>query len=77
MALDKGSLQTAIKNLLDDMTLRNESATDEFAQRLATAIDTFVRGGQVTVASGIPVSTAGTAAAQTGATTGPGNGTIS
>lgn len=76
MPLNKPALQSAIKTLLTDMMTREESSIDEFAQRLATAIDTFVKSGSVTVAAGIGVSTAGTAAAQTGATTTTGTGTI-
>ena len=49
---------------------------EEYAERLASLIDTFVRSGEVTVAAGITVSTAGTAAAQSGATTSVGKGTI-
>ena len=40
-------------------------------------IDTWIKTGTVTVQAGIPVSTAGSPTAQTGATTGPGTGTIS
>lgn len=49
----------------------------EYAERLASLIDAFVRSGEVTVAAGISVSTAGTATAQTGATNSTGTGTIS
>ena len=49
---------------------------EEYAERLASLIDAFVRSGEVKVAAGITVSTAGTAAAQSGTTTSVGNGTI-
>ena len=49
---------------------------EEYAERLASLIDTFVKSGEVTVAPGISVTTAGTATAQTGATTSIGKGTI-
>ncbi len=49
---------------------------EEYAERLASLIDAFVRSGEVKVASGITVSTAGTAAAQSGTTTSVGKGTI-
>lgn len=49
---------------------------EEYAERLASLIDAFVRSGEVTVDPGISVGTAGTAAAQTGATTSEGKGII-
>lgn len=49
---------------------------EEYADRLASLIDAFVKSGEVTVAAGISVSTAGTATAQTGATTSEGKGKI-
>lgn len=76
MSLNKTALQSSIKQLLTDMMTREETSIDEFAQRLASAIDLFIKSGTVTIAAGIPVSTAGTAATQTGATTATGTGTI-
>ena len=58
------------------MLTKTNSSTEEYAERLASLIDAFVRSGEVTVAAGITVSTAGTAAAQSGATTSVGKGTI-
>lgn len=51
---------------------RKETEIDDskFVNGLADAIDAFVKTGEVQ--AGIPVSTAGSATAQTGATTGPG-----
>lgn len=77
MPLNKTKLKSDIKSLLQDMMKKEKDATDEFADKLATIIDTYVKGATITVAAGIPVSTAGTAVAQTGATTGPGTATIS
>ena len=49
-----------------------------FAEAVATAIvQHLTSSGEVTVAVGIAVATAGSPAAQTGATTAPGTGTIS
>lgn len=75
MALVKATLKAALKQALVDelgggITSDQLSALDRVAGKFADAIDTFVKSG--TVAAGIPVSTTGTAAAQTGATTGPG-----
>ena len=77
MALQKPALKATIKQLLQDMIAREDASYEEFADRLSTAIDTFVKTGTVTVASGIAVATTGTAAAQTGSTTAQGTGTIS
>lgn len=55
-----------------------ESAMESFANNLAAAIvEHIVANGliSVSVAPGIPVATAGSAVAQTGATTAPGTGT--
>jgi hypothetical protein len=70
MALNKAILKAEIKAIMTDMRTREENADDEYADRLSTAIDTFIKTAQVN--AGIPVSTTGTAAAQTGATTAPG-----
>ena len=76
MALNKQALQQGIITLQQDMLTKTDSSTEEYAERLASLIDAFVRSGEVTVAAGITVSTAGTAAAQSGATTNVGKGTI-
>ena len=77
MPLQKPALKAGIKQLLQDMMSREEASFDEFADRLSTLIDTYVKTGTVTVAAGIAVATAGSATAQTGATSAPGTGTIS
>ena len=56
---------------------QNEPSIEEYAERLASLINDFVKSGEVMVKAGISVSTAGTAAAQTGSTTSVGTGTIS
>ena len=76
MALNKQALQQGIIALQQDMPTKTNSNTEEYAERLASLIDAFVRSGEVTVNPGISVSTAGTAAAQSGTTTSVGNGTI-
>lgn len=77
MALNKAALETGILQLLTDMESRTENAKPEFASRLATLFDTFVKSGTVTVQPGITVATTGSATAQSGATTSTGTGTIS
>lgn len=76
MALNKQALKQGIIDLQKDMLTKTNASTEEYAERLATLIDTFVRGGEVTIPAGIPVGTAGTAAAQTGKTTAPVKGAI-
>ena len=76
MGLNKKALKQGIIALQQDMLSKTDASMEEYAERLASLIDTFVRSGEVTVNAGITVSTAGTAAAQSGATTSVGNGTI-
>lgn len=76
MGLNKQTLKQGIIDLQQDMLTKTEANTEEYAERLASLIDTFVRSGEVTVDPGISVSTTGTAAAQSGTTTSVGKGTI-
>lgn len=70
MPLQKEALAQSILSLMTQMRKETEINDSKFANGLADAIDTFVKTGEVQ--AGIPVSTAGSATAQTGATTGPG-----
>ena len=79
----QANLQRKIKAILDapfDEKSDPEQIKMKFAQELSTAIademDMWIKTGMVTVQPGIPVATAGSPTAQTGATTGPGTGTI-
>jgi len=76
MALNKQALKQGIIDLQQNMLTKTDNSIEEYAERLASLIDTFVKGGEVTIAPGIQVSTAGTAVSQTGATTSEGKGTI-
>lgn len=66
MSLNKPALKNAIKALLTEMSTKEENSIDEFADRLSTAIDVFVKSGTVTV----NVTTTGSATSQTGTGTG-------
>jgi len=69
MALIPATLQTGIQALLTNMAARTDNpaqAQADFAQQLATLIDTYIKTATVTVT----VATTGTAAAQTGGGTG-------
>lgn len=70
MPLNKTALAQSILKLMTDARKETEIDDSKFANGLADAIDAFVKTGEVQ--AGIPVSTAGSAIAQTGATTGPG-----
>lgn len=67
MALNTAALKAGILQLLTDMESRNADAKAEFADRLANLMKDFVMTGKVQ--AGIAVTTTGTAAAQSGATT--------
>ena len=83
MALNKQILATQLKAIFDGVSPEENGETNpdalrqKVANEMANAIDAFVKSATVTVAAGIPVSTTGTASAQTGQTTSAGNGTIS
>jgi len=80
MALVKATLEAAIFKAFKDQqdkTDNPDGSLKNIAKQLATAIDNHIKSGTVTVAAGIPVSTAGSPTAQTGATTAPGTGQIS
>lgn len=70
MPLNKTALAQSILKLMTDASKETEIDDSKFADGLADAIDAFVKTGEVQ--PGINVSTTGTAAAQTGATTGTG-----
>lgn len=70
MSLQKEALAQSILSLMTQMRKETEIDDSKFANGLADAIDTFVKTGEVQ--PGITVSTTGTAAAQTGTTTGVG-----
>lgn len=70
MPLNKTALAQSILKLMTDARKETEIDDSKFADGLADAIDAFVKTGEVQ--PGITVSTTGTAAAQTGATTGTG-----
>jgi N-acetylglucosamine kinase-like BadF-type ATPase len=53
-----------------------DAMTDDCAAIAEAVLEHVVANATLVVAAGIPVATAGSAAAQTGATTAPGTGTI-
>jgi hypothetical protein len=73
MALNKLALVNDLIALQQKMIKKDTDDFSSYANGFADAIEKFVKSGQVN--AGIPVSTTGTATAQTGTTTG--TGTIS
>jgi len=74
--LNKNQLQAAILKAFEDQQDNPEGSAENVASQIANAIEGYIVGRGVTINPGIPVSTAGTAAAQTGTTTGTGTGQI-
>ncbi|WP_299457841.1 hypothetical protein [uncultured Rikenella sp.] len=74
--LNKQILQTQILELLTDMRTRTEISDTDFAASLADIIDSYIKSATITIAAGVPVSTTGGPAAQTGTTTAPAIATI-
>lgn len=72
MALNKQALKKGIIDLHQDMLTKTDNSIEEYAERLASLINDFVKGGEVIVRAGITLQ-AGTYA---GATTSEGKGTI-
>ncbi len=77
MTLVKSTLKASILSLLTEMREKTEVSDNEFAERLATAIDDYIRSATVTVEAGIAVTTSGSSTSQTGVTTSTGIGKIS
>lgn len=68
MALDKNQLKKELKEI---------KTSDDIIDKMVEAIDKYIKGATITVDVGIPVSTTGSATAQTGKTTATGTATIS
>lgn len=78
MPMTSAALSALIVTELGAKTGEGIAIQKDFADKLAKAIVDFLKANlTVTVPQGIPVSTAGSAAAQTGATTAPATGVIS
>ena len=78
MAMSKDNLGAAIANLIIDDNAPSDMKAQIKAQwiSIAEAIINEVKNATITVASGIPVATSGSASSQTGATTSTGTATI-
>jgi methionine synthase II (cobalamin-independent) len=76
MALSESALKSSLLSLFNQMK-QAETSEEEFAEKLAKIINDHIKTALVTVNAGIPVTTAGSAAAQTGAATAAGSGSLS
>ena len=78
MAMSNASLGKAIANLIIDENAPADMKAKITSQwtNIAGAIIDEIKKATITVAAGIPVSTAGSSTAQTGATTSTGTATI-
>lgn len=56
MALDKSKLKGDIKDILADMIKRENNSFDEFANRLADAIDVYVKDAEIIYTGGLTAS---------------------
>ena len=69
MALNKEALKEDLEAI--------DPTDGDVVDKMVEAIDKYIKGATITVAAGIPVSTAGSPTAQTGVTTATGIATIS
>lgn len=53
MALNKNVLKQDIKGIITEMRTRKDNSDDEFAERLATVIDKYVKTATITYQSGL------------------------
>ena len=78
MAMNGKDLGDRIAEILTDSkaTADMKAQIKEIWEKIGAEIVAEVKKAQITVAAGIPVSTTGSPAAQTGATTSTGSGTV-
>jgi hypothetical protein len=75
--LVSATLKAQLEADFKSINLGSDDAAAKVAEAVANRVDAYIKTATITVNPGIPVATAGSPAAQTGATTGPGTGTIS
>lgn len=79
MAMNGKTLGDTIANIIisSDAPAEQKAAVKKLWEDIGDAIVNHIKGATITVAAGIPVSTAGSPTAQTGATISTGTATIS
>lgn len=53
MALNKEQLKEGVKTLMSEMRTREDNADDEFADRLATLVDAYVKTAAINYTNGL------------------------
>ncbi len=59
MALNKTDLKNNIIAIMQDMMEREETSIEEFAQRLADAVDVYVKQAEIVYITGLSSATGG------------------
>lgn len=59
MSLNKVDLKADIVNLLTEMLTRENTSIEEFADRLSTSVDTYVKTATIKYTSGLVSATGG------------------
>ncbi len=59
MALNKVILKNNIIAIMQDMMSREETSIEEFAERLASAIDVYVKDAEIVYTTGLTSATGG------------------
>ena len=78
MALNSSVLASEIETAIKQIDAENDDTRKLISEAIAEKVIEHIKAfAQVTIPAGVAVATTGTAAAQTGATTAPGTGTIS
>lgn len=78
MPLSKDVLGTAIASAVTALSVDDKTNLNLIWKAIANEVVNHIKtAGVVTIAAGVPVATAGSASAQTGATTAPAIGSIS
>lgn len=59
MALQKSELKTKIVDIMEEMMTREDNSIEDFAERLATAIDEYVKEAEIVYKTGLTSATGG------------------
>lgn len=77
MAISNSQIKSEVAQLIQsNKEVDPADAEEAFAQGIADIIENALKSADVVVEAGIPVSTTGTASAQTGQTTSQGSGSL-
>lgn len=65
MPLNKNTLKAGIKAIMTDMLSREENSIDEFAERLSTEIDNYIKSATIVYTAGLATPPGGGAVSGT------------